>query len=279
MKTKGFIYLVSAFLVLLLASCEEDHIMTKYTGDAVGFVEDYYFQSVKADFTYLEIPVAHNNLNKSGSKAEVEMTLSEGTSANLVSLNTTMLDFDVADTIILQLSIDLASLVEDVEYSISLTFTDTYLQHEVNGFEEVVIEFSKWRPRRITDFVGTYTVDAVSNYEPGDWDEEWEVTTEAHATDPNILLITGIAFSEVAVEATLDFDALTITIPYGLDIGDVYGYGSTILYNSNADLELIEENLTGTLFENNNFEIDYMMMYFPGEGWDWDIFTPMFNKD
>lgn len=157
MKTKGFIYLVSAFLVLLVASCEEDHIMTEYTGDAVGFVENYYYQSVKADFTYLEIPVTHSSINKSGSKAEVEITLSEGTSANIVSLNTTILDFDVADTIMLQLSIDHASIVEGVEYSISLTFTDAYLQHDFNGFEEVVIEFTKFKPTLITDFVGTWS--------------------------------------------------------------------------------------------------------------------------
>ncbi|NOQ26553.1 MAG: hypothetical protein GQ564_14435 [Bacteroidales bacterium] len=284
MKTKGFIYLVSAILVLLVASCEEDHIMTKYTGDAVGFVEDYYFQSVKADFTYLEIPVAHNNLNKSGSKAEVEITLSEGTSANLVSLNTTMLDFDVADTIILQLSIDLASLVEDVEYSISLTFTDAYLQHEVNGSEEVTVEFSKWRPRRQSDYVGDYTVEAVSNIDPGNWDEEWAVTAEADALDVTKITLTGIAYSDLPINAVLDYDAMTITIPAGQHVGDSYGEGYDMYiynYDENADV-FLRTDLVGTLYENGDFSFDYCaMMYGDTDDPDyvWDLFTPTFYKD
>jgi hypothetical protein len=278
MKTKGFIYLAITIFALLFSSCEEDHIMTKYTGDAVGFVEDYYFQSVKADFTYMEIPVAHNNINVVGSKAEVEITLSEGTGANLVSLNTTMLDFDIADTIMLQLSIDLASLVEDVVYSISLTFTDAYLQHEVNGFEEVTVEFSKWRPRRQSDYVGDYTVEAVSNILPGEWDEEWEVTTEADALDVTKITIKGIIDSDVPVNAVLDYDAMTITIPAGQ-----YVYDDMYIYNyDEASKVYIRTDLVGTLHENGDFSFDYWaIMYGDTDNPDdaYDLFTPMFNKD
>ena len=277
MKTKGFIYIASIIFALLFSSCEEEHMMTKI-GDSAGFVEEFYFFSVKQDQNFIDIQVIHNSINVAGSKAEIELVAAEGTNAGWITMDKTLIDFDESDTVMVRLTFDLASLTEDVNYSVSLQFTDQYLGYLYGGYEEVTIDFAKWRARRMSDFVGTYDVEAVSNYEPGDWDESWTVTTEAHATDPNILLITGIAGSDVAIEATLDFDNLTVTIPYEQDLGDVYGYGSTLLYNSNANLEMISADLTGTLFENNNFEIDFMMMYFPAEGWDWDIFTPSFTK-
>lgn len=277
MKTKGFIYLISIFLVMILTSCEEEHIRTEF-GDSVGFADDYYFISAKQDFTYLEIPVTHRSINVLGSKAEIEIVSGEGTPVNIATIDRTELNFDESDTIIVKLSLNYSSLIEDQVFSVTLRFTDKYLQYRYGGYEEVTVEMTKWRPRRMSDFIGTYTVEAVSNYEPGSWDEAWEVTTEADDTDPNKLLITGIAGSDVAVEAILDFDNLTITIPYGQDIGDVYGYGATLLYNSNADLEILASDLTGSLYENNNFMIDYMVMWENDAGWDWDIFTPEFTK-
>ncbi|MFC2152731.1 hypothetical protein ACFLSE_09395 [Bacteroidota bacterium] len=278
MKTKGFIYLISIIFVLLSTSCEEEHIMTKM-GDSAGFAEDFYFKSVKTDDNYIDVRVLHNSINVTGSKAEIEVVAADGTNASFVTLDKTVLNFDDSDTVTVRLTFDYASLVEDVNYSVTLKFTNKYLGYLYGGHEETVIDFSKWRPRRMDDFVGTYTVDAVSNYNPGAWDEEWTVTTAAHATDATKLLITGIAGSTVAVEAIMDFDALTITIPYGQDIGDVYGYGVTLLYNSNASLDILTTDLTGTLYENNNFVIDYMVMWEDDQGWDWDIFTPMFTKD
>ena len=66
--------------------------MTKFN-DTVGFVESSYFISAKSDFTYLEIPVTHRSINQSGSQAEIEVVVSEGTPANLVSLDKLMVGF------------------------------------------------------------------------------------------------------------------------------------------------------------------------------------------
>ena len=277
MKTNGFIYILSIIFAILMASCDDEHEMTKYK-DTVSFVEDYYFVSAKADFTSLAIPVTHRSINTNGSKAEIQVVVADGTPANLVTLDKTVVSFDSEDTVMVNLSLDYNSLVEDQVFSVTLQFTDKYLEHGFGGYDEVVVEMTKWRARRMSDFVGTYNVHALSNYQPGAWDESWTVTTTADATDPNKLLLTGIAGSDVAVEAIMDFENLSITIPYGQDVGDVYGYGATVLYNSNADLDILVSDLTGTLFENNNFVIDYRDMYEADQGWDWDIFTPTFTK-
>jgi hypothetical protein len=278
MKTKGLIYILSLIFVLLSTSCEEDHIMTKYTGDAASFLKESYVISIKPDFEYLEIPVFHKSINQSGSKLEIEVVASEGTASDIFSIDKTVFDFNEADTLITKLSIDYTKLTEFTDYSVTLNFTDTYLDVAYDGYESVTISFAKYS--RIYEWVGNYTVDAVSNYDPGNWDESWSVTTKA--TDPTHLEIIGIAGSEIPINATLNTDPgiMTITIPYGQDIGDVYDNGATLIYNSNEALEKLESDLIGTINEDGSFSFDYMMLYFPPpEDWDWDIFTPMFNKD
>lgn len=277
MKTKGFIYIISILFVVLLSSCEEDHIMTKFN-DTAGFVQSSYFISAKSDFTYLEIPICHRSIDQTGSKAEIQVIPAEGTPANLVTLDKTIIDFDLSDTVIVKLTLNYNSLIEDQVFSVTIGFTDKYLQYGYGGYEETVVEMTKWRARRMSDFVGTYDAEAISGYSPGSWDEEWtDITTVADATDNTKLLITGIAGSTETVEAFLDFDAMTITIPAGQLIGDVYGYGNMYIFNFDGSA-ITSDDLVGTLYESNDFYFEYMVPYQLDEGWDWDIFTTTFYK-
>jgi hypothetical protein len=84
----------------------------------------------------------------------------------------------------------------------------------------------------LKNWIGTYSVAAASYGNPGAWDEAWTATTESVEGDLSSLSITintgsggGTSFL-----ATLDTDDMTITIAPGTDVGDVYGYGSTLWY-------------------------------------------------
>ncbi|HKL41110.1 MAG TPA: hypothetical protein VJ962_00790 [Clostridia bacterium] len=278
MKTKNIFYIVSVFLIFVFTSCEDEHEMTKYS-DTVSFVEESYFITAKEDFSFIQIPVTHRSINTTGSQAEIEIVAEEGSPANVISLDKNVVNFDEADTVMIKLTLDYNSLIEDEVFTYKLKFTDKYLEYGYGGYEEVTVEVTKWRPRVMSDFVGTYNAYAVSNVSPGEYDEEWpSITTVADETDDTKLLITGIAGSTIAVEAYLDFEALTITIPAGQLIGDVYGYGDTYIYNSSDGSDVTVDDLVGTLYENNNFSFDYMALYLFGYQAYWDIFTPTFTK-
>ncbi len=142
MKTKGLIYSFY-ILLLLLASCEKEHIMTKFK-DSAGFVGKSHSISVKTDFTYYEISVVHRSIDAEGSKAELKITPAEN-SESLVTLDKTILDFDESDTIKVKLSVDQSKLVDDITYSVAITFTDEYLQHGYGGYDTTVVEITKFQ--------------------------------------------------------------------------------------------------------------------------------------
>ncbi|MCB2197725.1 MAG: hypothetical protein KQH79_17840 [Bacteroidetes bacterium] len=154
MKTKGFIYIILMCFIIMFAACEEEHIMTKYT-DGAAFIGSGIFKSATEDLT-LEIAVTHRSINEDG-KAEIELVASDGSPLNAISLDKTMVDFSVSDTVIITASIDHDNLVIDQTFTYTLRFTDKYLQAGYGGSDEYVIEVTKFKPAQITDFVGTWS--------------------------------------------------------------------------------------------------------------------------
>ncbi len=136
-----------------------------------------------------------------------------------------------------------------------------------------------FNPGPLAPWVGSYTVDAASYGDPGNWDEEWIVTTELDPNDPlNNLLFNGIGGGDVPIIGTIDVANGTVSFEHGQNIGNAYGYGDTFIYNS-ADYGTA---LTGTVdATTGEILVDNWGHLMSGDyaGYSWDEFNCTFAKD
>lgn len=144
----------------------------------------------------------------------------------------------------------------------------------------------------LKNWIGTYTVAAVSYGSPGAWDESWTVTTVPVATDVTKLSMTGIAGSSAAVIATFDTDAMTVTIDSPSAIAGGEGYDNTSLYYATDELLAIAsgdvtanmltaasaETIVGTIEADGTIKIDRMCIILDDYVYAWDCFNTTWTK-
>lgn len=128
-------------------------------------------------------------------------------------------------------------------------------------------------------WIGTYDVDAdsygdVLNGEAdGAWDEAWTVVTSPVAGALDQLQMVGVGGGDQPVIATLDKDAGTIVIQPDQDAGDCYGYGSTLVYKGDFNLNIVEgASLTGTISPDGTIVVDNWIQYLTDYDFIWDEF-------
>jgi hypothetical protein len=136
-------------------------------------------------------------------------------------------------------------------------------------------------------WLGTYTVAAASYGKPGEWDEEWTVTASFVPGEDDKISLLGIGAGGTSpVIATLDTDAMTITIAQGQD-SDAYesnGYTEGLVYFGNADLTIDDTKpLVGTITEEGGIAIDNFGIYVqyeadPSYNGVWDVFNTTWTK-
>jgi hypothetical protein len=138
----------------------------------------------------------------------------------------------------------------------------------------------------LDDLVGDYSVDAVSYFSPGVYDEVWTATVELVPGNDTALSITldaggggGVSFL-----AGFDVESLAVVIPAGTDAGDLYGYGATVIYGSDAATYL-GGAVYGTITGAGSFALDELGMYLAdydnGDGTYgilWDAFNTTWTK-
>jgi hypothetical protein len=117
-------------------------------------------------------------------------------------------------------------------------------------------------------WIGSYDVAAVSYGDPGNWDEAWTATIAPVTGDLNSLAITintggggGVPFT-----AAIDGGAMTISIPPGTNVGDIYGYGPTSVYV--GDFATLDEfaTIVGTIAVDGTISIDNLTMIITAYG-------------
>jgi hypothetical protein len=142
-----------------------------------------------------------------------------------------------------------------------------------------------FNPGPLAPWIGKYSVAAVSYGSPGDWDEAWTVTTELDPADPlNNILIKGIAGSPLGVIGKINIEAGTITVASNQSVGNVYGYGTTIVILGDEDFNVYPSApLVGTVDEETGeIFIDLLALQFidgPYPGYVWDVFECTFTKN
>ncbi len=139
----------------------------------------------------------------------------------------------------------------------------------------------------LSAWIGTYAVDAQSYGDPENWDEAWGVTTKAVDGELDQLSIIGIGHvpsAHTAIIATIDAEAMTITIDGGQD-SDAYAdfnYTESYVYYGFSDLSLDESaQLVGTISEDGTIAIDNFgirIEYYGTNYGVWDVFNTTWTK-
>ena len=133
-------------------------------------------------------------------------------------------------------------------------------------------------------WIGSYKVAAASYGKPGEWDEEWNVTTSAHPTDLTKLVVKGIGVKSpstsdwIGVVNTTD---MTITFSPGQELDEAYGYGPVLMYKGTPDGATIkDEDIVGTISADGSIHIDLLAIELTGAnaGYVWDVFNTSWTK-
>ena len=140
-------------------------------------------------------------------------------------------------------------------------------------------------------WLGTYTVAAVSYGDPGNWDEEWTVTTSAVSGDITKIQMVGISGGTEPVIATVDKVAMTIEIESPSYLGGIYGYDNGSLYYGTDDilalagtyvttgmLAAATHKITGTIEADGTIHIDRMAIVLDDYVYCWDAFNTTWTK-
>jgi len=132
-------------------------------------------------------------------------------------------------------------------------------------------------------WLGTFTVEAVSYGDdfygeaPGSWDEEWTVVVTPVEGKLDQVSMLGIAGSTIPIIATIDKDALTITIAGAQVLSDTYGNGEVTVYLGYEDMTYSETDpLTGTVKSDGTILVDGWCHF--NDGWVWDVFNTTWTK-
>ena len=272
--------------VMLLVSCEADYIM---------------FDSSK---TFVAFPSEATTILETGGQVAIPVYVValEGSPAITVDF-----DFDATDLP--------NAAVEDVDFTLindskTLSFSDgwgfdtIWIQpidndiFEGNKAINIVLQsnsqdyqFGALSSNALTiiddehplkSWIGSYTVEAASYGSPGAWDEAWTISTASVPGDLSSLQITinstpyggpGDPFL-----ASIDTDAMTITIAPGTEIGDCYGYGSSLWYVGDFASLDTESPLVGTIEADGTIRIDEVAVWLTDYDYYWDAFNTTWTK-
>lgn len=154
----------------------------------------------------------------------------------------------------------------------------------VNEFAKTgVITF--FNPGLLEPWVGSYTIDAVSQTKPS-WDEEWTATTALDPAAPLERILINLAGGDIP--ATIDLDAETVTVAGGgaSQTGDLYGYGPNLILNTVYDAgsgtyTATAADIVGTIDDDGTMSFTNWGHWMTGDytGYVWDAFDPTFSKD
>ncbi|MFN8258113.1 MAG: hypothetical protein U0W24_20655 [Bacteroidales bacterium] len=199
----------------------------------------------------------------------------EGEDFNLVnaSKSITFNTYYGVDTIWIE-PIDDADYNKNVEVNIIITsLTNGYINTGKSIYKLTLND----NEHPLGNWIGNYTANALSYGNPGVWDETWAVVTSPNPDDETQLLISIEGGPNIV--ATIDLNLNTITLKAKQDIGPIYGYGPTLVYNYDGAYPTTDD-LVGTINPDGSFVFTYWAHVLPDYGdYLWDIFNPTFTKN
>ncbi len=135
----------------------------------------------------------------------------------------------------------------------------------------------------LKNWIGTYSVEALSYGNPGGWDEAWavQISTVAGELEKLQILIDAGSGGGEGFLADFDTEAMTISIDPGTEAGDLYGYGSTTMYVGDYATLDTEATIVGSIADDGTIKIDNLTMILTDYGFVnglWDAFNTTWTK-
>jgi hypothetical protein len=276
-----------ALLVIIFSSCKNEPIMFDRSKTYVGF--DITSTSVFENNTSLEIPVMVAGFEGSG-----EVTVNYEISVDGIAKPAIEgVDFTIGSggTVDFPQGAGYSNItihpIDNGVFTGNKSFKINIISNSKNypiGRENSMMVTIKDDEHPLKKWIGNYAVNAVSYFSPGDYDENWTVTTDADPDNFNNLLISGVgAPGSDTIKATLNLDEMTITLAPGQPLGDVYGYGSISVYKgTDAGDDIIQdEPLIGVIEDDGTIRIDLwgeLITDGANAGYLWDVFNTTWTK-
>ena len=283
---KYIIYLGAIIVtVIMVTACEEDLIMFNSSMDLVGFSSSSLV--IKEDLGGSASALVYLGAETGTPAATVTLSVDTagfGPAAAIqgtdFTLSATSISVSVGETAVQITPIDNSVFTGDKKFYLVIESNDQ--GYNISAQKKMLVTISD-DEHPLKAWIGTYSVDAASYGNPGPWDESWTVTTSPVEGDLTQLSLQGIGGPTAdPVIATLDKDALTITIERGQNIGPVYGGGIDVeIWFGYDDLSLDQNiDLTGTLDPDGTIHIDNWghLMKDPTGDWVWDVFNTTWTK-
>ena len=162
----------------------------------------------------------------------------------------------------LSLIINLTSNTQDYPFGVIKSHTLTIIDDE----------------HPLGNWIGTYSVVALSYGNPGAWDEAWTVVSSAVPGDVESLsmVIDAGSGGGVPFKVTMDTEEMTITIGAGTEVGELYGWGPTAIYLGDYTYVDPESPVVGSIEEDGTIRIDELAMILTDYGFSggyWDAFN------
>ncbi len=200
----------------------------------------------------------------------------EGEDFNVVSSKTVSFENELVQLIEIE-AID--NEVRDQDRSVNITLSGDASIGMAGGMNGTFLLTIVDNEHPLANWIGDYVVtadsygDVLNGEADGAWNEEWAVTTAPVDGDETQLSIVGMAFGDLPVIASVDLDAMTITLPAGANTGEGYGYGPTVIWRGNY--ETVEEaDVVGSINADGSIAIDLVTMMLPDFGnFVWDSFN------
>jgi hypothetical protein len=176
-----------------------------------------------------------------------------------------------------------------------LVIASNSMNYRISAQKKVLVTISD-DEHPLKQWIGTYSVDAVSYGDPGNWDETWNATILAVEGNLNQLALTGLGNgSDIPIIATIDKDALTIVIEPGQNSGEAYGADNGLVKLYFGTDEIIAQviagegitapmlttasiPITGTIETDGTIHLDRMGMILTDYDWCWDVFNTTWTK-
>ena len=272
--------ILAVAILIFATACEKDRFLFDDSMSIVGFssaaltiTEDGTGGSLKV---YLGAP-------GSATTTVTLVPISTGFSPAAVegtdyTLSTKSLEVSVGESVLTVTPIDNDVFSGDKKFMIKIASNSA--GYNIAAQDSAIVTISD-NEHPLKNWIGTYTVEAASYGDPGNWDETWTVTTTPFAGDVTKLNMVGVGGANQAIVAKLNVVAGTITIEPGQTI-TAYGYSIDVMKGDGAlNIPDSDAPLTGTIAPDGTILVDNWVHIISAgayDGYVWDEFNTTWTK-
>ena len=289
MKNAIFKTLIMLVAILLVTACEDEKVMVSKSIKLVGFnASSVVIPESQTGDVSLFLGAA------SGKSVTVTLQVStEGISSPAVegtdfTLSTMTPELTTGDTEITITTIDNDQFTGDKYFDLVIVASENYQTAAENTIRVTISDDE----HPLKNWLGVYDVDATSY---SGYDETWTVIISPVAGELDQVNLVGISNSSDPIIATIDKDALTITIESG-QLYEAYGYGAEgcglyygtddiigVIWSPYLTAEMLQTAVAipmeGTVSgDGSTIAIDRMAVNLEAYTWIWDVFITSWTK-